>query len=113
MEAFKSPEGEAAVEKATKRAAEVPLTVMQKALEAMELALVVARKGNVNSISDAGVAGLMGHAAIEGAGYNVRINLGSIKDTAFTSGLAGQVAALREKGTQLAAEISKTVEAKL
>jgi glutamate formiminotransferase/formiminotetrahydrofolate cyclodeaminase len=116
MEAFKLPGGEArdeAVENATKHAAEIPLTVMKTSLEVMEKALVVATKGNENSISDAGVAGLMGHAAIEGAGYNVRINLGSIKDGEFTTRLADEAAATREKGRRLAEEISKTVESKL
>lgn len=115
MEAFKvSGEGrDAAVEEATKHASEVPLTVMKKSLEAMELALVVAQKGNVNSISDAGVAGLMGHAAVEGAGYNVRINLGSLKDKDFVKRLTDESSAIREKGKKLADEIRETVEEKL
>ena len=115
MEAFKvaGDEKEEAVEKATKHASEVPLTVMKKALEVMEMALVVAEKGNENSVSDAGVAGLMGQAAIEGAGYNVRINLGSLKDKEFVGKLAGEVADIRKKGEQLAADIKKVVEAKL
>lgn len=101
------------LEKATKHAAEVPLTVMKKSVAAMELALLVAQKGNKNSISDAGVAGLMGHAAIEGAGYNVRINLGSLKDTAFVEAMKAEVTQLRARGDQLAREIRATVEAAL
>ncbi|MDX9857212.1 MAG: glutamate formimidoyltransferase [candidate division Zixibacteria bacterium] len=101
------------LEKATKHAAEVPLTVMKKSVAAMELALLVAQKGNKNSISDAGVAGLMGHAAIEGAGYNVRINLGSLKDTAIVEAMKAEVTQLRARGEQLAREIRATVEAAL
>ena len=86
---------------------------MKKALDVMEMALVVAAKGNENSVSDAGVAGLMGHAALEGAGYNVRINLGGIEDEAFKERLSGEVAEIRNTGEQLAADIKKTVEAKL
>ncbi|MFZ5981167.1 MAG: glutamate formimidoyltransferase [Candidatus Zixiibacteriota bacterium] len=115
MQAFKvtGEEKAAAVEKATKRASEVPLTVMKKALEVMEMALVVAEKGNKNSISDVGVAGLMGQAAIEGAGYNVRINLKSLQDQEFVTKLAAETAAIRKKGEQLAADIKKVVETKL
>ena len=114
MEAFKLPEDQrdAGVEKATQHAASVPLTVMQKALEVMEMALVVAQKGNVNSVSDAGVAGLMAHAAIEGAGYNVAINLGSLTDKAFIDKLTSGYSKIREKGNEFAAEIKKTVESK-
>ncbi|MCB2231423.1 glutamate formimidoyltransferase [bacterium] len=111
MASFKA--GGEKLENATKHAAVVPLTVMQKSLAAMELALTVAKKGNQNSISDAGVAGLMGHAAIEGAGYNVRINLTSLKDTAYVEKMKADVQDLRTKGEQLAAEIKSTVEAAL
>jgi len=114
MAAFKATENkEQAVEDATKHAAEVPLSVMKASLDAMKLALTVAEKGNVNSISDAGVAGLMGHAAVEGAGYNVRINLGGIKDSAYVDGMTGEVAAIRDEADHVAGLIRETVEGKL
>ena len=114
MEAFKLPseQRDAGIEKATQHAASVPLTVMHKALSVMEMALVVAQKGNVNSASDAGVAGLMAHAAIEGAGYNVAINLGSLKEQQFIDKLTSESGEIRKKGNELAAEIKKTVESK-
>ncbi len=68
---------------ATKRATEVPLTVMRKALLAMELAVVMAKIGNVNAISDVGVASYMALASCRSASLNVRINLSSIKDEKF------------------------------
>ncbi|MBD3401339.1 hypothetical protein GF420_00470, partial [candidate division GN15 bacterium] len=111
MAAFK--EGGETLENATKHAADIPLTVMQKSLEAMELALVVAKKGNQNSISDAGVAGLMGQAAIEGAGYNVKINLTSLEDKGYVEKMKTEVESLRKKGEQVASEIRSTVEAAL
>ncbi len=121
MDAFKLPKntpeeiarrGEA-VEKATRHAAEVPLTVMQKALEVLQLANKVAVKGNQNSVSDAGVAGLMGLTAIEGAGYNVRINLTSLKDQDFVAGMRREVKSLREEGLALSNEIKQHVESRL
>jgi glutamate formiminotransferase/formiminotetrahydrofolate cyclodeaminase len=72
-----------AVEEANKEATLVPLEVLDKAGEAVALARAVAAKGNKNSVSDAGVAGLAGQAAGEGAYYNVLINLLGIADREF------------------------------
>jgi glutamate formiminotransferase/formiminotetrahydrofolate cyclodeaminase len=41
----------------------------------LDLALLAARDGNPNSVTDAGVAGACGVAAAEGASLNVRINI--------------------------------------
>ncbi len=121
MEAFKLPKGtdeeqakrDKAVEAANKHAAEVPLTVMQKSLEVLNLANTVAEKGNQNSITDAGVASLMGMSAIEGAGYNVRINLTSIEDKSFADKLKANVESITAEGRKLAEATRKLVEAKL
>jgi glutamate formiminotransferase / formiminotetrahydrofolate cyclodeaminase len=121
MASFKLPKGtpeeiaerDAAIEKATKHAAEVPLTVMKTALEVLGLAKIVAVKGNQNSVSDAGVAGLMGLTAIEGAGYNVRINLGTLKDQDYVASMRREVQVVREEGMVLADEIKQHVESRL
>jgi len=92
MEAFRLPkttpeqaeEKDRAVEVANKEATLVPLDVLEKSVEAVGLAKTAAAKGNKNSISDAGVAGLAGQAAGEGAYYNVLINLAGIKDAKFS-----------------------------
>jgi len=60
----------------------VPLETAQACREVLELAVVVAKKGNVNAASDSGVAGLLAHAAAEGALLNVEINLKSAADSA-------------------------------
>jgi len=54
----------------------VPLATARLCLEAIHLAGEVARKGNVSSASDAGVAALVARAGVEGAALNVLINLG-------------------------------------
>jgi formiminotetrahydrofolate cyclodeaminase len=121
MDAFKLPKGtpeeivhrDSAIEKTTKRAAEVPLTVMQNAVDVLKLAAIVAVKGNQNSVSDAGVAGLMGLTAVEGAGYNVRINLTSLKDQDFVAGMRREVQSLRREALELADEIKQHVESRL
>jgi glutamate formiminotransferase/formiminotetrahydrofolate cyclodeaminase len=119
--ALKAPEGtdeekkakEDALNSAYERAATVPLTVMDTALEVMELASVVAEKGNPNSVSDAGVAALCADTAVKGAALNVRINLPSLADRKLASELAGKARALIEKSETMCREITKIVEGKL
>jgi glutamate formiminotransferase/formiminotetrahydrofolate cyclodeaminase len=91
IEAFRLPkttpeqaeEKDRAIEGANKEATLVPLEVLEKAVDAVSLARIAAAKGNRNSLSDAGVAGLAAQTAGEGAYYNVLINLGGIKDAKF------------------------------
>jgi glutamate formiminotransferase/formiminotetrahydrofolate cyclodeaminase len=89
-------EKDRAVEEAGKEATLVPLDVLEKAVEAVGLAKAAAAKGNKNSVSDAGVAGLAGQAAGEGAYYNVLINLAGIKDEAFSVRVRRRAAALKK-----------------
>jgi formiminotetrahydrofolate cyclodeaminase len=104
---------EKTVQEATKQAAQVPLEVMKKSLAALRLTKVVAEKGNENSITDAGVAGLMGLASVEGARYNVRINLTSLTDQAFVEHLKHESETVVAEARDLAAQIRKMVETKL
>jgi glutamate formiminotransferase/formiminotetrahydrofolate cyclodeaminase len=90
MEAFGRPKGseeqaaerQAAIEDASKQATLIPLGVLERSGPLLELARLTAQKGNRNSLSDAGVAGLLAEAAAAGAFYNVRINLPGIRDDA-------------------------------
>ena len=66
----------------------VPLTVLERSVEALEIALAVAVDGTPNSVSDAGVAASCGIAAAEGASLNVRINL---------EGLEGDISEIVER----------------
>jgi formiminotetrahydrofolate cyclodeaminase len=54
------------VQAATVTAAEVPLATARDALRVMELADEVARKGNVNAVTDAATAGWLALAAMQG-----------------------------------------------
>jgi len=104
---------DAAIEEATKGAASVPLEVMEKSLGIMQVLPTIAGKGNVNSVSDAGVANLMARSAIEGASMNVRINLGNIKDRAFAEDLKSRMAAILQKSNALFEQTKSIVESKL
>jgi formiminotetrahydrofolate cyclodeaminase len=73
-----------AIQNATKKAIDVPLKVMEKSQRAAELALTMAEIGNLNAISDAGIAGEMALAAARSASYNVLINLNFLKETDYS-----------------------------
>jgi glutamate formiminotransferase/formiminotetrahydrofolate cyclodeaminase len=68
----------AALKLANRGATEVPLDVLERCLPVFDLAVRAAEKGNPNSLSDAGVAGLCAMAGAEAAWYNVLINLNGI-----------------------------------
>lgn len=70
----------AAIERATVTAGEVPLAVVRDCAEVLALALEIASVGNVNAISDAGVAGDLAQAGLSGAAVNVRINAAGLQD---------------------------------
>ena len=80
----------AAIEQATKYAAEVPLKVMETASKSYELLAEMAEKGNPASVSDVGVGALATRACIAGAALNVRINLAQLKDEKIQDGTCGE-----------------------
>jgi glutamate formiminotransferase/formiminotetrahydrofolate cyclodeaminase len=118
MEAFRLPkkteeqarERESAVEEATKGATLVPLEVVREGVACLKLAREAALKGNQNSLSDAGVAGLTAQAAAEGASYNVRINLPGIKDKDFKAKTLAEADALRGEALALGREVREILE---
>jgi len=97
----------------TKGAAITPLDTARKSFEVLKLCKTVAEKGNVNSVSDAGVAALMARAAIEGALYNVKINISGFEDKEFVNEMQKNVDELLKKSGQLAEEIKNIVESKI
>ena len=103
----------AAVEGATKYAAEVPLRVMETSLKSYELLSEMAEKGNPASISDVGVGALATRACIEGAALNVRINLCQLKDEKFKTSLNEKLRKLRADCESRFKAISQVVEGKL
>lgn len=98
-----------AMEKATLYATQVPLRTMQTALEAMPLALEMARKGNPASASDAGVGAIAALAAVKGAQLNVRINAAGLKDRAMADSLTAEAEKIAKKAAEKEAEILSEV----
>ena len=74
---------EKAIQAALKQATEVPLRCCHAAREVIDLAAIASDKGNLNVISDAGVAVLAAYAALRSAALNVFTNAKIITDKAF------------------------------
>ena len=121
MDAFGLPKGSdeekkaraAAIELATKHAAEIPLKVMETAAKSYELLVEMAEKGNPASVSDVGVGALATRACIEGAALNVRINLGQLKDEKLKSSLQERVRKVQTDSNSSFEKINRIVEGKI
>jgi glutamate formiminotransferase/formiminotetrahydrofolate cyclodeaminase len=103
----------AAIEQATKYAAEIPLKVMEAASKSYPLLAEMAEKGNPASVSDVGVGALATRACIEGAALNVRINLAQLKDEKFKTALVDRLRNVSADSEMKFKEISKVIESKL
>lgn len=79
-----------AIEEASKYAMEIPFRVMQKSFASMEVIEAMAKTGNPNSVSDAGVGALCARAATMGAYLNVKINAAGVNDQGFVSNLINE-----------------------
>jgi formiminotetrahydrofolate cyclodeaminase len=104
---------EEALEKALKEATKVPLRVAEACVKVMELCRPVAEKGNINAVSDAGVAVVMAEAGLRSAALNVLINLGWIKDEAFKKEAQAKLDKLLEGKSNLKEEVYELVKSKL
>lgn len=76
---------QSAMQAGLKSACEAPLTSAQDMHRVLELALDMVRHGNANALSDGLVGAFLARSALLGAVSNVRINLSSIRDEAFTA----------------------------
>ncbi len=115
IEARRMPKGspeeakarDAALWEANKGATTVPLQVLSKTIELLEIADLVVEKGNPNSLSDSGVAALTALTAAEGAYFNVLINLSGLASTAEAKDFS---AATRAQADDLIEEVRKKAE---
>ena len=73
------------MQRALKAAAEVPMQVAERAASVLPLAKLCVGRGNGNAVTDGLVGAMLARTAILGAICNVRVNLLSIQDEAFTA----------------------------
>lgn len=90
-------------------ACSVPMEIMVKCCEAIELQKEFAAKGSSLAISDAGVGVAFCRAALQGASLNVFINTKSMTDKAYAEKLNKQAYDMLEKYVPMADEIFNSV----
>ena len=88
------------IELATKKAILIPFKTIELSMKAVLLAEKIAKCGNKNCLSDAGVGALTAIAAAKSAYLNVKINLSGLTDETFKKDIL-------EKSTKLKNEIEE------
>jgi len=117
IKAFKMPketdeqkkERSKAIQKGYQTAAQVPLNTAQTCNEILDIAKILAEKGNRNSITDAAVSALMAKAGVDAAVLNVKINLGSIKDEDFVDTISAELDELQKRTADKTNDVIKIV----
>ena len=103
----------AAIQQALKSAAQVPMQVAEACAQVLDLCTPAAEIGNVNLVSDAGVAALMAEAGLRSAALNVIINVNAIKDETYGNALGDELELLLEGKPALKDQIYDLVVSKL
>lgn len=101
------------MEACLREACSVPMEIMVKCCEAIELQKEFAAKGSSLAISDAGVGVAFCKAALQGASLNVFINTKSMTDKVYAAGLNKQALDMLDKYVPMADEIYESVYARL
>lgn len=103
-----------AIDRTMRTAAEVPLATAREALAVLEDTAAVAPIGNVNAVSDAGVAALLAWTGLCGAALNVRINLPYLAEgDPLRATAQGELDELLARGGELRHAVEATVNARM
>jgi formiminotetrahydrofolate cyclodeaminase len=101
------------IQTAIKHAAEVPLKTAQLGLHALSWVKTLTEIGLENAITDTGVAGLMAYSTINGGVWNVKINLGLIRDSEFVQETNLKLEKITQTTETQWVDIQSVVEAKI
>lgn len=102
-----------AIQDATKYAIEIPFKVMNLAYSSLDIIKAMAKEGNPNSVSDAGVGALCARAAVMGAFMNVRINAAGYDDKDFVNNILTKGSEIENLTIIAETEILKIVDNKI
>jgi len=102
-----------AIEEATKYAIEVPFSVMETALESMNIILKMTEIGNPNSVTDAAVGGLCARTAVIGAYLNVKINATGLDDKKYAENIISDAEKLVSEAKEIENRILAITETKM
>ncbi len=103
----------ASIQAALKDATLAPLRAVKACFEVILLAAAAAEKGNLNVISDAGVAVLAANAGLRSAALNVFVNAKAIKDRDFAEQQIAEVNALLARAAETTESVYQMVRAKI
>jgi len=102
-----------AIQAATRYATEVPFRVMQLSLESLDVIESMAKSGNPNSVSDAGVGALAARSAVLGAFLNVQINARELTDRVFAENLLKEAREIEALAIEKEGRILEIVKGKI
>ena len=102
-----------AIQTVLKAATEVPLDCARACAEAVELSRIVADKGSLGVISDAGAAVMAAFGGLKSAALNVYINTGSLKDRQFAETKLAELETILKDVDVAVEEIYQMVKTKL
>ncbi len=98
------------MERCLEDACSVPMQIMEKCCEAIDVTEDFAEKGTKIAISDAGVSAMMLRAALGGASLNVFINTKSMKDRAYAEDLNKKTDDLVAQTTEICDKVYSQVK---
>jgi len=118
MKAFKIPKEQQdprrkAIQEATMKAAEVPLSTLDSSVQTLRLALEVAEYGSTNALSDVSTSVAAARAAGDGAASNVLINLETLDDKHYVEKTAKRVTELRNEASMLEQQAKEMISSRL
>jgi glutamate formiminotransferase/formiminotetrahydrofolate cyclodeaminase len=102
-----------AIQSASKYATEVPFKTLETAVEAIPLVQEMVKKGNPNSLSDAGVGAACLLTAMQGAWMNVLINAQGLEDKEWAAAIRARAEILMTNGRSACNAIISEVENRL
>lgn len=102
----------AAIQAATKYAAEVPLHTMKAAYGVFELLAAMSKEGNPNSITDVGVGVLCARTAVYGAYLNVVVNASGLKDAVSKDAILNEAKTILASALEQEKALLPEIEAK-
>ena len=107
------PQRESIMEECLKNAAMPPFKIMETSAQALEMTAVLAEKGSVMAVSDAGCAASLLKSAMYCALLNVKINTKSMADREYAEKINEKANALMEKYGVIADDVMKYVSERL
>ena len=103
------PARDGVMEDCLRRAAAVPMKILDLSCEMIDLHRQFADKGSVLAVSDAATGVVLCWSAMYGAAVNVKVNTKSMKDRAYADELNARVDARMEKYWKIAEQVYEDV----